>query len=337
MGLIPQLKATSYSIDAMVFKDAAGHTTVRLPVEKLYRALGITDRYLTLDRRDFVETLYHAVQSDIEVHFGTSLTTICQSADGVAVTTTGDQLDGRFDLVVGADGIHSNVRRLVFGQESQYANYLGYYVAAFYAPALTGKLEAGCVIHVEPDVQFGIYPLSSDRWLVIPIYKSADEGYISPERRLAVLRSHLRNVGWITQEVLDKLAPDAPIFLDAVTQIKMPKWSCNRVVLIGDAAHCSTLISGQGAALAMAGAYFLTEELNQTGDPQAAMIKYEKRLRPHVEKIQTKAKNFAPTFVPSTQLRITLSYWAMRLIDFPPVTQLFGKQLDVKSFIPAAN
>src|SRR5215468_7985064 len=88
MGLIPQLKASSYPIDAMVFKDTAGHTTVRLPVEKLFRALGITDRYLTLDRRDFVETLYHAIQSDIEVHFATSLTAICQSTDGVAVTTT---------------------------------------------------------------------------------------------------------------------------------------------------------------------------------------------------------------------------------------------------------
>lgn len=115
----------------------------------------------------------------------------------------------------------------------------------------------------------------------------------------------------------------------------MPTWSSNRVVLIGDAASCPTLISGQGAALAMAGAYFLTEELNRDGDIQEALARYEKRLRPHVEKVQTKARKFAPTFVPGSQLQIAVTTWAMRLIDFPPVTKLFGKQLALDSIIPA--
>ncbi len=337
MGLLPQLKAVNHSIDEMVFKDAAGKTTAHLPVEKLFRALGITDRVLMLDRRDLVETLYHAIQSDVEVHFATSLTAICQSAQGVEVTATGSQLDGAFDLVVGADGIHSNVRQLVFGSESQYADYLGYYVAAFYMPPVTGSLETGCVVHVEPGVQFGIYPLSEDRWLVIPIYKSAYEGHIPSDQRLPALRTHLRNVGWITQQVLDTLSPDTPIFMDTATQIKMPQWSSNRVVMLGDAAYCPTLISGQGAALAMAGAYFLTEELNQNSDVQAALTHYEKRLRPYVEKVQTKARRFAPNFVPDSQLGIAMFNWAIRLIDLPPVTHLFGKQFSVESIIPASS
>src|ERR1041385_2694844 len=79
MGLIPQLEATSHAIDEMVFKDSEGHTIVRLPVEKLYRALNITNRYLNMDRRDIVETLYHTVQPNVEVHFATSLTAVCQS------------------------------------------------------------------------------------------------------------------------------------------------------------------------------------------------------------------------------------------------------------------
>jgi 2-polyprenyl-6-methoxyphenol hydroxylase-like FAD-dependent oxidoreductase len=337
MGLLPQLEAVKHNIEEMVFKDASGKTVAHMPVEKLFHALGITDRYMTLDRRDVVETLYHAVQSDVEVHFATSLTTICQSAQGLEVTATGSQLDGTFDLVVGADGIHSNVRQLIFGTESQFADYLGYYVAAFYTPPIKDSRETGCVVHVEPGVQFGIYPLSDSRWLVIPIYKSANEGYIPPDQRLSVLRSHLRHVGWITQQVLDRLSPDTPLFMDTVTQIKMPQWSSSRVVMLGDAAYCPTLISGQGAALAMAGAYFLTEELNQTSDVQAALTRYEKHLRPYVEKVQTKARRFAPSFVPDSQLRIAMFNWAIRLIDFPPITHLFGKQLSLESIIPASS
>jgi 2-polyprenyl-6-methoxyphenol hydroxylase-like FAD-dependent oxidoreductase len=336
MGLIPQLQAHAYTIEEMDFIDAKGQISARLPVRKVYRALGITDRSLTLDRRDVVETLYQAVQSDVEIHFGTSLTEICQSTHGVEANTTGERLDGTFDLLVGADGIHSNVRQLAFGNEKQYADYLGYYVAAFYVPAVTDKFKNVCAIHVEPNVQFGIYPLSVDRWLVIPIYKSADEGHIPPDQRLAVIRSHLRDVGWIVQNVLDQLAPDAPVFLDTATQIKMPKWSSNRVVLIGDAASCPTLISGQGAALAMAGSYVLTEELNRKDDIQDVLVRYERRLRPHVNRIQTKAQKFAPNFVPDSKLQIAIMNWTLRLIDLPPVTRLFGKQFSLTSIIDAA-
>ncbi len=336
MGLVPQLNAHAYPIEEMDFVDSEGQISVRLPVRKLFRALNITERSLTLDRRDIVETLYHAVQSDVEIHFGTSLTEICQSTHGVEVNTTGEQLDDTFDLLVGADGIHSNVRKLAFGDEKQYADYLGYYVAAFYVQAVTARPENICAIHVEPNIQFGIYPLSAERWLVIPIYKSADEGHIPPDQRLAVVRSHLRGLGWIVQDVLDQLTPDTPIFLDTATQIKMPEWSCNRVVVIGDAASCPTFISGQGAALAMAGAYVLTEELNRKDDVQDAFARYERRLRPHVNRIQRKAQKFAPNFVPGSKLHMAINNWTLRLIDLPPVTRLFGKQFSVTSIIDAA-
>lgn len=337
MGLTPQLEAAKHNIEEMVFKDAAGKTIACMPVEKLFHALRITDRSMTLDRRDLVEILYHAIQSNVEVHFSTSLTTICQFAQGVEVTARGSQLDGTFDLVVGADGIHSNVRQLIFGSENQYADYLGYYVAAFYTSPIKGSLETRCAVHVEPGVQFGIYPLSDGRWLVISIYKSANEGHIPNDQRLSVLRSHLCNVGWITQQVLDALPPDTPIFMDTVTQIKMPQWSSSRVVMLGDAAYCPTLISGQGAGLAMAGAYFLAEELIQTKDVQMVLARYEKRLRPYVEKVQTKARRFAPNFVPDSQLRMAMFNWAIRFIDLPPITHLFGKQLSLDSIIPASS
>ncbi len=334
MGVIPELEAVDHAVKEIVFKDSSGRTTAILPTAKLYSAWGFEKRYLGLDRRDLVETLYHTVESDVEIRFGTTLTAVCQSAEAVTVTFADGQEES-FDLLVGADGIYSSVRGLVFGSEAEFADYLGYYVAAFYSAPLIPDLPTNYLMHVEPGIQVGILPLSQECWLSILIYKSEDQGHIPSAQRLQILKDRARGVGWITTDLLNSLPAETPIYLDTVTQIEMPSWSSNRVALIGDAAYCMTLISGQGTSMAMAGAYFLAEELRQKADHHVAFQRYEQRLRPYIEQKQKKARKFAPTFVPSSELRITLTQWAIRLIDLPPVTRLVSKQLNLKSIIPA--
>ena len=332
MGVIRSLEAVDQAVKEVIFKDSSGRTTGILPTAKLYSAWGFEKRYLGLDRRDLVETLYHTVESDVEIRFGTTITAVCQSAEAVTVTFA-DGKEELFDLLVGADGIHSNVRTLVFGSETKFSDYLGYYVAAFYSPPLIPDLPSSYLMHVEPGMQVGIMPLSGQRWLSILIYKSEDKGYIPSAERLQALKDRSRGVGWITADLLNSLSAETPIYLDTVTQIEMPLWTSSRVALIGDAAYCLTLISGQGTSMAMAGAYFLAEELRQNADHHVAFQRYERRLRPYIEEKQKKARKFAPTFVPSSQTRITLTQWAIRLIDLPPVTRLVSKQLDLKSII----
>jgi 2-polyprenyl-6-methoxyphenol hydroxylase-like FAD-dependent oxidoreductase len=336
MSIVPQLKAKSHNVKRIAYVDTHGRTTAQVPIEKIYRAAEVSGKYFALNRSDLVEVLYHTVQSNVEVRFGKTLQSICQSADQVTAGFS-DGSEESFDLLIGADGIHSNVRRLAFGSENEFAQYLGYYFAAFFTSHLPVEVEQGYIMYVEPNVQFGVFPIEPQRWLAFFMYKSEFEGYSQPTQRLETLRRHAANTGWITAQVLDQLPADTPIFHDTVTQIHMPKWSSNRVALIGDAAHCLTLISGQGASMAMAGAYFLAHELKRTTDYHEAFARYEKRLRPYVERAQTKARRFAPTFVPNSRLRITLTNWALRLIDLPPVSSLVSKQISVASIIDAAS
>lgn len=336
MGLIPQLQQKNHDLSKIIYKNAAGKTTAEMSMRDLYAASGAGDKHFTLDRADLVDILFAAVKENVTVkenvavRFDTSIEQVHQSAEAVTVTFA-DGSQETFALLIGADGIHSNVRKLVFGPEEAFAHFLGYYAAAFYLPNTWPDFKDNFINYVEPDRQAGVYPLDNNQLLAYFTYKGANEGYIPPAARKAALCKHFASAGWRTPELLNALADTAPIYLDMVTQIKMPSWSQGRVTLIGDAAYCLTLISGQGASMAMAGAYLLAEELSRQDDYRVALANYERRLRPHIEETQVKAQKFAPSFVPNSRLKIFITNQMIKLMDLAWVSNFVGKQFNVTS------
>jgi 2-polyprenyl-6-methoxyphenol hydroxylase-like FAD-dependent oxidoreductase len=163
------------------------------------------------------------------------------------------------------------------------------------------------------------------------VFVSEDVGHVPPEERAALLRQHYAGAGWQVESLLHCLTADTPIFFDSVTQIVMPRWACDRVVLVGDAAYCLTLISGQGASLAMGGAYILADELRKTADITTALSHYEKRLRPHIEEKQTKARKLAKSFVPRSRARIWFNHLMLKLLFSRAFRGLAGKQFGADS------
>src|SRR5919202_6983437 len=260
-------------------------------------------------RPDLEAALYDTIRDTVPIRFGTSIQQIEQAPDQVAVRFT-DGAHERFDLLVGADGMHSNVRRLVFGDEPQFAVYLGYYFATFPVPNLD-HFEEGAIICPEPNRQATVYPDPHGGYTALLVYHAEDAGHIASGQRKAMLEAHYHGAGWVIPQIIASITPETPVYLDSVTQIRMPQWSDGRVTLVGDAAHCLTLISGQGASTAMGGAYILAEELGKADDHRAAFAAYERRGCPLVGDKQRQAKSFPKTFVPGSRFGVRASYLMM--------------------------
>jgi deazaflavin-dependent oxidoreductase (nitroreductase family) len=193
------------------------------------------------------------------------------------------------------------------------------------------------VTYNEPDRQANLYRVNDDEMLAFFIYKAENAGYVPQAKRNGVLQTTFVGAEWRVPEMLARIADDTPIFMDSVTQIVMPTWHNGRIVLIGDAAYCLTLISGQGASLAMGGAYFLAQALKQSPDHQTAFIQYENRLRPYIEETQEKARRFAPRFVPGSQFQIWLNNLIVKLANVSFFSRLVGKQFNTQSLLETAE
>jgi len=330
MGLTPALQAVRYPIDALEFVDAQGRPFMHMPIERMRRALG--GKYVYLRRQDLERILAErAHAAGIAPRYGCSLAALDDKGDAVQARFE-DGSDAEFALVIGADGMHSRVRELTFGEEVQFARFLGLHVAAFHVAAGNLPIARTVRLYEEPNRLAMIYPLGDGNLDATFVIRGADM-HVPHAERFAVLRAALRGAGWITQDILNAYDGDAPIFFDSVTQIVMPQWHRGRVALIGDACGCLTLLAGQGSHMAMAGGYVLAQELARQDDHAAAFAAYQNFLKPHVDKKQKDAVRFAGMFVPKPNAWPWLRRLAIRLLFARPLMDLVLISFGAKSVL----
>jgi 2-polyprenyl-6-methoxyphenol hydroxylase-like FAD-dependent oxidoreductase len=216
-------------------------------------------RYVTIGRSDLSRLLFEKISEDTEIVFGDEVIGLQEQSDCVQVKfKRGSQR--RFDLVVGADGLHSTVRRLVFGSQIRFEKRLGYIVAAFEAREYRPRNEDVYVTYCQPGRMLGRVALSDDRTLFLFVFVTdidARSEMTDPTVQKAVLRGAFGAGKWETSQILAELEHTQDLYFDRVSQIKMPTWSQGRIALVGDAAFCVSLMAGQGAALAMTAAWNL--------------------------------------------------------------------------------
>jgi 2-polyprenyl-6-methoxyphenol hydroxylase-like FAD-dependent oxidoreductase len=236
-------------------------------------------------RGDLSQVLYDDTRDGVDYVFGDRIAELTQDADGVDVTfASGDRR--RFDLVIGADGLHSALRAMVFGPREQFVRHLGL-VLAFYTVPNEFALDRWLIDYQEAGRSAGLRPVhDTTRAIAMLSFPSPsfDIDYRDVEAQKRLLREQMAGFGWETQRILAHLDETPDFYLDQVAQVVMDRWSNGRVGLIGDAAFSASPMSGAGTGLALVGAYMLAGELAAADwNPKAGFAGYEKRMRSYVE------------------------------------------------------
>jgi 2-polyprenyl-6-methoxyphenol hydroxylase-like FAD-dependent oxidoreductase len=312
MGILPKIRAAKVSSEGMAFVDATGKTVGTMDTSA-FDENGSGDIEL---RRDYlVDILYDAAKDGVEYRFEDTIQTLVQDDDGVSVTFASGETR-TFDLVVGADGLHSVVRRLALGDESRFVRYLGMYVALAEVGSGFGGRANWVTFYNSPGKIAGIarYP---DQDYAMFVFRSPllryDYHDVNQKKKL-LIEAFANQSSWQVPSLLDAATAADDLYFDSVSQVRMPSWTQGRVALIGDAAHCAAFLSGMGSSLAMVGASVLADELAAAaGDYQRAFKRYEEVLRPIVEPIQSRVPQAAQLFVPATNFGIWLRNALTRL------------------------
>ena len=258
-------------------------------------------RYVTLGRSELSKLLFEKIRGTTEVIFDDEIVGLDQHEDHVSVQFEHGS-ERQFDLVIGADGLHSQVRSIAFGPQHQFEKNLGYAVAAFEVQGYRPRDEDVYVMYGRPGRMLGRFTLRDNRTLFLFVFASGSEHLpVTLEQRKDQLRAQYGNDKWECARILEELDGAQDIYFDRVSQIKMPSWSSGRIALIGDAAFCVSLLAGQGSALAMASAYMLAGELADAGGQyRQAFEKYESSMRAFINAKQRGAERLGGAIAPKT-------------------------------------
>lgn len=318
MGVLADIRANQTDMGEQVVIDAAGRRLAGLPSF-------VFSGEVEIDRGDLARILHEHSADAAEYVFGDHVTALRQRDDAVEVTFAHGAAR-EFGLVIGADGLHSAIRRLAFGDEARFRTDLGYYTAAFTVPNTFG-IDHSALLYNEPDryvsVGSGRDPASVTVGFVFAAeQRDHDRRDVDAQRR--IVAEHLAGVGWRTPELLAAMWEASDLYFDSLSQIRLDRWSKGRVVLLGDAAWCAGP-GGNGTGHAMLGAYTLAGELAAAGgNHQIAFERYERAMRPTIEKSQKFAAKAGSFLAPPTERKIRRRNRTYRILSSRVCSGVFG-------------
>lgn len=267
-------------------------------------------------RGDLERVLYEALPDDIEIRYDLTVDNVEQSDQKVDVGLS-DGTHDQVDLLVGADGIHSRVRKLVFGDKEDYSRYLGYHTAAFifednkFRQRLNGEFQQISVAGRSA----GFYPIRDGKVATWFAHRAPRKAL--PSSPCSELRKQFNNVGWIVPDALSHCDQADGVYYDQVSQIEMDYWSRGRVSLVGDACCAVSLLAGQGASMAMGGAYVLARKLRENIPIEESLALYERKVKPEIREKQKSGRRTASFLIPPTKWHVKFRHKILQLSRLP--------------------
>jgi 2-polyprenyl-6-methoxyphenol hydroxylase-like FAD-dependent oxidoreductase len=319
MGILDEVLRRQTGGHDQTVIDANGKALTVIPGE-------FTGGDVEIRRGDLADLLYQRTKDACEYVFGDSITSLTETAGGVHVTFE-KQAPRTFDLVVGADGIHSNVRRLAFGPEENYVHFLGHY----YALASLGVDGAG-VMYNEPGRMVALGGPKAESFFVFASPRLSYDRYDTDQQKKLLMDAY-QGGGWRIPELLAKVPGSPSFYLDEISRVAMDEYARGRVVLLGDSAYGNTL-GGFGSGLAIVGAYVLAGELRNAGDHTVAFRRYTEIFRPYAK--VSKQGNAGRFLAPATQLGMRMRNWTFKRASLFSVmmkmTDRFATKIDLPDY-----
>ncbi|MFC3448645.1 FAD-dependent monooxygenase [Amycolatopsis speibonae] len=334
MGLLSQVENAAYQVNEASLLDDHGRR--RAAIDYVQFAKSLRGRLCSIMRPDLERVLRTGLPSTVDVRFGAGVTGVEDLGDRVRITLADAEVV-EADLLVGADGIHSAVRRLVFGEESRFLRYLGFHTAAFVFEDEEIRARVGERFCLTDTVgrQMGFYGLRDGKLAAFAVHRATDPAL--PDDTRAALRATYGSLGWAVPKALELCPPSGEVYYDQVAQIEMSSWSRGRVVLVGDSCYAVSLLAGQGASLGIAGAFVLAEQLTRAPSIEAAFAEYERLVRPVVTEKQQVARRGARWFLPANRLLLQARRAFLRLARLPGLERTLAAAVTGKSTALVTN
>ncbi|GII04688.1 FAD-dependent monooxygenase [Planobispora takensis] len=324
MGLLDQIRQRQTGTQWLSFRTGDGGRPHEMEVGRLVRV--VSDRHAEIMRDDLGEILHEATRHGVEYLFGDSVATMTEDSGGVDVTFDGGAAR-RFDLVIGADGLHSNVRRLAFGAESRFSTWIGAYLAVMSIPNYLGlrdRMEGIAGVDRMAGVYGGAHMDDARALFMFRPAAELDYHHRDVERQKELLRRHFAGLGWEVPRLLgEELERASTFYFDSITQIRMDSWSRGRVSLAGDAGYCPGPAVGGSTSLAVVGAYVLAGELAAAGGDHArAFPAYEREIGDYVRRSRTFAVGAARRLIPGSRTALWGMVQGIRMVNRVPTPVL---------------
>ncbi|WP_224751528.1 FAD-dependent monooxygenase [Microbacterium helvum] len=336
MGIMPGVDRFRVHEEGMSYVDGEGNVFGRMSMADFDGEGAVAE--IEIARGDLAQVLLDALQSAadaapglLDLRFGDRIVALTQDPTGVDVSFE-HGYEERFDVVVGADGVHSATRRLAFGPEEQFATYLGGYAAFFTMPTPADLEEGWFAMRFVPGATFGIRPDREPATSkAILTFRMDRDPSLRGDRagQEALIRERIAGAGWHAPAVLEALAAASDLYFDELVRIDVPDVANGRVVLLGDAASCGSPMTGQGTATALIGAYLLAARIAATPDDlTGALRRYSADIAPFAETGKQIPGGGIKRMVPATRFEAAMSRALTRVMfsraALPLVRRMFS-------------
>lgn len=302
LGILKKLCDRGAGIKESCYYDKNNRPMLTLDYQKLFQGLDIVQ----IMRDELEMVLYEEAKDLCEFRFDNSLTKVVQDDNKVHIELKDGTTD-TCDVLIGADGLHSTTRSLVFDESEIEKSYFGIFSSAYRLDNVL-QLSDRFENHMEQNRYMCVYTTGEGDLACVFIWKSNDKVAPPSEARASTIRNAYEGCPDTVQKVIENHPDDESIYIDPLIQIRMQKWHKGNVILLGDAAHCLTLLSGQGASTAFWNASILAKSLIET-TPEIAFQRYEETIMPVTKKIQLSTRNAAKWYIPEK----TISYYSRDL------------------------